>query len=121
MCPVHTAVTGSDVAGNDETPDPIMVYGDFDTWVKPYCWAWNSGRDVFEQWPGEPMKKVGNGYVVVLPSDVTGLKFSDPIVGMETSDILVEAGWDIWVVEREGYYAWFYEMPTEAMLAESFG
>ena len=108
-------------AWNDATADTITVYAEFGTWTDPYCWAWNSSKDVFASWPGEPMKPTGNGYVITLPDYVTGLKFSDPTVGMETSDIIVEAGRDIWIVERAGYYAWFYEKPTEAMLAEAFG
>lgn len=106
---------------NEATADTITVYAEFDTWVEPYCWAWNSNEDVFEQWPGEPMEPKGNSYIITLPCDVTGLKFSDPVINMETSDIIVEAGYDIWIVERAGYYAWFYEKPTAAMLTEAFG
>ena len=99
----------------------IAVRAEFETWTDPYCWAWNKDGDVFDRWPGEAMEAKGNGYIITLPCDVTGLKFSDQAAGIETGDIIVEAGWDIWIVEKAGRYACFYEKPTEAMLIAAFG
>lgn len=98
----------------------VKIHARFESWTDPYCWAWSADADAFDQWPGEPFEKSGEWYIIEIPCDTIGIKLSDKATGYETQDISVAPGADIWYIDRNGHYAWFYEEPTEEQLNSAF-
>lgn len=69
-----------------------------DNWKAPYIWAWDSAQgDVFAQWPGAAMNVAEGKYVMELPNWVTGIIINANNSAIQTMDINVEAGKDIWL------------------------
>ena len=81
-------------------------------WKEPNLWAWSApdGTNVFSTWPGEPLEEDKNGW---LKKEVAGWVNSLIVNGndgsVQTSDISIETGKDVWLVvkgpeEAEVYY-----------------
>lgn len=69
-----------------------------DDWKSPYIWAWNDTEgNVFDKWPGAPMASANGKYIMELPDWVTGIIINANNAGVQTMDISVEAGKDIWL------------------------
>ena len=68
-------------------------------WTYPYLWAWNdAGNNVYAKWPGEAMDIQENGTVTkLIPDWVTGLKISANGGAIQTDDILIESGVDVYI------------------------
>lgn len=95
-----------------EPADSFRVYVRIpDGWRAPYCWAWGEGVDVSEAWPGEIMVWNGSWYTVELPGWVIGVDISSG--GIETGDIAVNGGTDLWVVVERDYWTSFFYEPTQ--------
>ncbi len=80
-------------------------------WTEVYCWAWSDEGNAFVQWPGEPMRKDGDWFIIEVPNWVTGIN----IVGEETQsgELIGDAGMDSWIVYRDGWWIAFHAEPTE--------
>lgn len=103
-------------------------------WNSPCLWAWSApdGTNVYSTWPGEAFEEAENGW---LKKEVPGWVNSVIVNGKEgtvqTSDISVETGKDIWlVVTGPETYEVYYEEPeiesdtageqnTEAIMPET--
>ena len=70
-----------------------------DDWTYPYLWAWSDEMgDVYNKWPGEEMEAQGNGTVAKrIPDWVTGLKISANGGSIETDDIFIDPGKDVFI------------------------
>ena len=67
-------------------------------WKNPYIWAWDDTvGNVYEKWPGAPMTVSGDTYTAELPDWVTGVIINANNASVQTIDISVEAGKDIWL------------------------
>lgn len=67
-------------------------------WERPGCWAWSSqtGEDVFAAWPGREMGITGNWYTIELPAWVDYVIINANDGTVQTGDIWVEQGRDVW-------------------------
>lgn len=81
-------------------------------WETPNLWAWSApdGTNVFSTWPGEPLEDDENGWLKKeIPGWVNSLIVNGNEGSVQTSDISVETGKDVWLVvkgpeEAEVYY-----------------
>ena len=83
-----------------------------DSWKEPNLWAWSApdGTNVFSTWPGEPLEEDKNGWLKKeIPGWVNSLIVNGNDGSVQTSDISIETGKDVWLVvkgpeEAEVYY-----------------
>ena len=70
-----------------------------DSWENPCCWAWDSAteKSVFSQWPGEPLIAGDDLYYLELPGWFDSFIISANNGTIQTDDLSVEPGKDIWV------------------------
>ncbi|MCL2221411.1 MAG: starch-binding protein [Oscillospiraceae bacterium] len=84
-------------------------------WENPNLWAWShpDGTNAFASWPGEPLERDGDWYVVSAPGWVNSLIVNANDGSIQTGDMSeVEVGADIWiVVHDEMNYEYFYSEP----------
>lgn len=81
-------------------------------WEAPNLWAWSApdGTNVFTTWPGEPLEEGMDGWLKKeVPGWVNSLIVNGNEGSVQTTDISVEAGKDVWLVvkgpeEAEVYY-----------------
>ena len=67
-------------------------------WENPYIWAWDDTKgDVYANWPGAVMTLSGDKYIAELPDWVTGVIINANNASVQTVDISVESGKDIWL------------------------
>lgn len=92
-----------------------------ESWGAPNCWAWeNEGEDAYETWPGQAMTANGQFYVTQAPEWVNCVIINGNNGAIQTEDIPVEMGKDVWVIiHNDGTtnYSLFYSEPTDADLA----
>lgn len=84
-------------------------------WLLPCLWAWSApdGTNVFANWPGEELALDGDWYVMDVPNWVNSVIVNGNLGAVQTADISVEAGKDIWlVVKSADEYELFYEEPS---------
>jgi len=80
-------------------------------WAGPGVWAWNEGEgigDVFGGWPGEQFAETdGEWHIMTLPDWIDHIIINGNSGSVQTNDIPVEPGKDIWIVvfgdERNEY------------------
>lgn len=105
----------------DEKPaasaeDMITVHAKApEDWLLPCLWAWSApdGTNVFANWPGEELALDGDWYVMDVPNWVNSIIVNGNLGAIQTSDISVEAGKDVWVVVKSAEeYELFYEEPA---------
>ncbi len=97
----------------------ITVYARVpDSWDAPHCWAWSKEKDAFDAWPGKPMTKQGDWYVTEVPSWITGIVINNDTI--QSGDIYVDSGWDVWIVEQDEWWVGFYQEPTAQEIQEAF-
>lgn len=84
--------TGSG-AGTDSTPvepkDTLIYIKNDANWESVYFYCWNLDGGTMEQWPGEPMTAVGDGYYVAFLAgnlNYTHMKFNDGNVDGQTQE-----------------------------------
>lgn len=95
--------------GIDDITVRVMAPSD---WDMPNLWAWSApdGTNVFSTWPGEPLEEDENGWLKKkIPGWVNSLIVNGNEGSIQTSDITVETGKDVWLVvkgpeEAEVYY-----------------
>lgn len=101
-------------------PD-ITVYAKIpEGWSAPGCWAWqDGGSDAFMSWPGEAMNSGAVWYSVNVPGWIDHVIINGNDGSVQTADLAVEAGRDVWVHVVNADYAFVhYEKPTEEQLNE---
>lgn len=90
-------------------------------WLLPCLWAWSApdGTNAFVNWPGEEFTLEGDWYVKQAPNWINSVIANGNLGTVQTSDISVDAGKDIWIVVKSAdEYELFYEEPaTEATVA----
>lgn len=93
-------------------------------WESPCVWAWDSdGNNAFEAWPGEEMEADPENegwYYIWLPSFANHVIVNANDGGVQTTDISVEGGKDIWlVINGPEDYTVSYEEPDLAAETEA--
>lgn len=93
-------------------------------WESPCVWAWDSdGNNAFEAWPGEEMEADPENegwYYIWLPSFANHVIVNANDGSVQTTDISVESGKDIWlVINGPEDYTVSYEEPELAAEIEA--
>lgn len=84
-------------------------------WSAPSCWAWSApdGTNAFSAWPGEALTQDGDWYTIEVPGWINSVIINANEGTVQTSDLSVEAGKDVWVVVTDPESATVsYEEPT---------
>ena len=128
---VYNDLTTEVVYEDPEAPDapPITVYAQVPAdWAGPCCWAWSApdGTNAFSAWPGEAMTEGEDGwYSIEVPGWVNSIIINANEGGVQTTDLSVETGKDVWISVADAENAAVaYEQPSgetepEATPAES--
>lgn len=71
-------------------------------WANPCLWAWSApdGTNAFASWPGESLEEKDGWLVKEVPEWVNSIIINGSEGSVQTSDISVEAGKDVWVVVK---------------------
>lgn len=87
-------------------------------WEVPCLWAWSApdGTNVFASWPGEPFTEGEDGWLTLaVPGWINSVIINGNEGSVQTTDISVETGKDIWlVVTGPEEYELSYEKPDGA-------
>ncbi len=69
-------------------------------WADPCCWAWSApdGTNAFSAWPGEALTQDSGWYTIEVPGWINSVIINANEGSVQTSDLSVEAGKDIWIV-----------------------
>lgn len=119
---ITVAADGSvEVTYDDPTApkaEDVTVYAKVpDDWKEPCLWAWEhpSGVNAFAGWPGEALTAGEDGwYAVTVPGWINSVIINANEGGVQTSDLRVEAGRDLYVTVVSGEDAAVaYEKPAE--------
>ena len=93
---------------NGETPEYVekfAIHAKVDaSWENPCLWAWSApdGTNAFASWPGEALEEGENGWLVKeVPGWVNSVIVNGNEGSVQTSDISVDAGKDIWLVVND--------------------
>lgn len=85
---------------NKAVPD-ITVHAQVPAdWSAPGCWAWSApdGTNAFAAWPGEALTQDGDWYTVTAPGWINSVIINANEGSVQTVDVSVEAGKDLWLV-----------------------
>lgn len=86
-------------------------------WSAPCLWAWSApdGTNAFASWPGEPFTDSGDGWLTLsVPGWINSVIVNGNEGSVQTADISVEPGKDIWlVVTGAEEYELSYEKPED--------
>ena len=92
-------------------------------WADPCCWAWSApdGTNAFVSWPGEPLSQDGDWYTIEVPGWINSVIINANEGTVQTSDLSVEAGRDVWVVvtDPENAAVSYEEPAAEAVPQET--
>ena len=90
-------------------------------WATPCLWAWSApdGTNVYATWPGEALEEGDNGWLTKeIPGWVNSIIVNGSEGSVQTTDISVETGKDLWViVNGPEDYEVSYEEPAVEMTA----
>ena len=81
--------------------EPVTVYAKVPAdWAAPCCWAWSApdGTNAFTAWPGEPLSQDGDWYAIEVPGWINSVIINANEGTVQTADLSVEAGKDVWIV-----------------------
>lgn len=69
-------------------------------WTDPCLWAWSApdGTNAFAAWPGESLAQDGDWYTIQAPGWINSVIINANEGSVQTADLSVEPGKDIWVV-----------------------
>ena len=69
-------------------------------WTGPCLWAWSApdGTNAFASWPGEALAQDGDWYTIQAPGWINSVIINANEGSVQTADLSVEPGKDIWVV-----------------------
>lgn len=85
----------------DKTAEDITVRVKVpEDWTAPHCWAWSApdGTNAFASWPGEAFGEEDGWYVIQVPGWINSVIVNANEGAVQTSDLSVEPGKDIWIV-----------------------
>lgn len=85
----------------EKAVDNVTVYAKVPAdWADPCCWAWSApdGTNAFSTWPGEALTQDGDWYVIEVPGWINSVIINGNAGSVQTSDLSVESGKDVWVV-----------------------
>ena len=131
--PVAEPFVFGEAADERDLPDVGTIYVRAivpDAWADPGVWAWNDHDgygSVFPGWPGEPFTDMdGEWHIMPLPAWVDHIIINAISGGVQTIDIEVEPGRDIWIaiLDADGGFYLAYEdfnpddAEAEVVLAE---
>lgn len=88
-------------------------------WSEPHLWAWSApdGTNAFSSWPGEALQEGEDGWLTLsVPGWVNSIIVNANEGGIQTSDLSVDTGKDLWIVVTDAENA---EITYEAPAAES--
>lgn len=110
-----------------ETPaytEKFTVHAKVDeSWENPCLWAWSApdGTNAFASWPGEALEEGENGWLQkTVPGWINSVIINGNEGGVQTTDISVESGKDIWIiVNGPEDYTVSYEEPELAAETEA--
>ena len=83
-------------------------------WAEPCCWAWSApdGTNAYAAWPGEAMAEEDGWYTVQAPGWINSVIINGNEGSVQTADLSVESGVDVWVVVTDAENASVtYEAP----------
>lgn len=86
-----------------------------DDWASPCLWAWSApdGTNVFASWPGETLVEENGWLTLSVPGWINSVIVNGNEGSVQTTDISVEMGKDIWlVVTGAEEYEVYYEEPA---------
>ena len=102
--------------------DDITVHAQVPAdWTEPCCWAWSApdGTNAFTAWPGEALTLDGDWYTIQVPGWINSVIINGNAGSVQTTDLSVEAGKDIWIVVTDSENAAVtYEEPAAAPVPE---
>lgn len=86
-----------------------------ESWMDPCVWAWDDAqKNAFDAWPGELMTKDGDWYTLEVPAWICNVIINGNGGSVQTADLAVEAGKDLWIVVFEDRTTTvLYEEPAE--------
>lgn len=94
-----------------------------ESWENPCLWAWSApdGTNAFASWPGEVLEEGENGWLQkTVPGWINSVIVNGNDGSVQTTDISVESGKDIWlVVNGPEDYTVSYEEPELAAETEA--
>lgn len=94
-----------------------------DDWADPCCWAWSApdGTNAFASWPGEALTRDGGWYTIEVPGWINSVIINGNGGTVQTQDLSVEAGKDVWVVvtDAENAAVSYEEPAAQAAPAET--
>ena len=94
----------------------ITVYAQVPAdWADPCCWAWSApdGTNAFNAWPGEALTQDGDWYTIEVPGWINSVIINANEGSVQTTDLSVEAGKNVWVVVTDPENATVsYEKPA---------
>ena len=88
-------------------------------WSEPHLWAWSApdGTNAFSSWPGEALQEGEDGWLTLsVPGWVNSIIVNGSDGSVQTSDLSVETGKDLWIVVSDAENAEVtYEAPVETV------
>ncbi|MCD7761949.1 MAG: starch-binding protein [Lachnospiraceae bacterium] len=94
----------------------ITVYAQVpEDWESPCCWAWSApdGTNAFTSWPGEAMTEEDGWYAIEVPGWINSVIINGNEGAVQTSDLSVDTGVDVWVIVTDAENAEvYYEEPV---------
>lgn len=84
-------------------------------WLSPCLWAWSApdGTNVFASWPGEALVEENGWLTLSVPGWINSVIVNGNEGSVQTTDISIETGKDIWlVVTGAEAYEVYYEEPA---------
>lgn len=106
----------------EKAVENVTVYAQVPAdWSAPGCWAWSApdGTNAFASWPGESLVLDGEWYTIEVPGWINSVIINANEGTVQTSDLSVEAGKDVWVVVADAENATVsYEEPSGTVAQE---
>lgn len=93
-------------------------------WDTPNLWAWSApdGTNVYTTWPGEALESNGDWLTKEIPGWVNSIIVNANGGEVQTSDISIEAGKDVWVVVSSAEeFELYYEEPAATETVDAAG
>ena len=107
----------------EEVPNIIVHVVAPADWEAPCLWAWSApdGTNVYSTWPGESLEEGENGWLTKeIPGWVNSIIVNANEGSVQTQDVSVEVGKDVWLVVTDGEtYEVSYEEPDISALASA--
>lgn len=99
----------------EEVPNVTVHVAAPADWENPCLWAWSApdGTNVYSTWPGEALEEGENGWLIKeIPGWVNSIIVNANEGSVQTQDVSVEAGKDVWMMVTDGEtYEVSYEEP----------